>query len=79
MSARPSLSRQITALNGEIHVRRQELDKDVRAGRTTRAQADYVIESLEAIGDTLRWFQRVERIVKQRLFNGDDAPVGGCW
>ena len=79
MSARPTLSRQITALNGEIHVRRQQLDKDVRAGRTTRSQADYVLESLEAIGDTLRGLQDSSRIIKQRLFNDDEPPVGGCW
>lgn len=79
MSQRPSLSRQITALNDEIHVRRQELDKEVRAGRRSRSQADYVIQSLEAIGDTLRWLQTIEPVLKQRLFNDDGPPAGGCW
>ena len=79
MSGRPSLARQISALNAEILVRRVELERDVRAGRLSRSQADYTIESLEAIGDTLRWMQRVERTVKQRLFNDDKEPIGGCW
>ncbi|PZU43894.1 MAG: hypothetical protein DI566_13305 [Microbacterium sp.] len=79
MSDRPSLARQISALNAEIAERRVELERDVRAGRLSRSQADYTIESLEAIGDTLRELQKRSRMIRQRLFNDDQEPIGGCW
>lgn len=79
MSDGPSLSRQISALNAEILVRRVELERDVRAKRLSRAQADYTIESLEACVDTLKRLQAQARMIKQRLFNDDAPPAGGCW
>lgn len=73
------LVRQLTALNGEIAVRKRELEKDVRDGRMRQSEAEYVIASLEAIGGTLNWLLSIEPVLKQRLFNGDVAPAGGCW
>lgn len=79
MSAAPSLSQQIAALNGEIAVRKRELQKAVSDGRTRQSEADYVVASLEAIGDTLRRLDARRDQINQRTFNGDVAPVGGCW
>lgn len=75
MSDRPSLARQISALNAEILVRKKELEKEVRGGKR-QSVADFEIAQLEAIGDTLRWLQANERTIKQRLFN-DDRSTGG--
>lgn len=79
MSARPSLARQLCALNAEVLVRRKENEKEVRSGRKRQSVADFEIESLEAIVDTLRWLIAREATIKQRLFNDDRAPAGGCW
>ncbi|WP_020179824.1 hypothetical protein [Methylopila sp. M107] len=78
MSA-PSLYRQLTALNAEIEHRKRETESAVRAGRMKPSERAYIIESLEAAGDTFRWLLRVEPHLKQRLFNDDKPPVGGCW
>lgn len=74
-----SLARQISALNAEIGRRRQETEREIRAGRMTASQRDFVMESLEAGLDTLQWLHRIEPVVKQRLFNNDAPPAGGCW
>lgn len=66
-------------MNAELEIRRKELDESVRKGRTKPAEREFILESLEAIVDTLQWLARIEPILKQRLFNGDQAPVGGCW
>lgn len=79
MSERPTLRRQLSALQAEVALRRKELDEDVRRGRAKPSERDYVIESLEAAIGTLQWLQRVEPVIKQRLFNDDRAPAGGCW
>ncbi|WP_020179687.1 hypothetical protein [Methylopila sp. M107] len=79
MSAGPSLSRQISALNAEIEVRKRETELEVRAGRMKMSQRAYVIESLEAAADTLRFLERNRNHIAQRLWNGDVAPAGGCW
>lgn len=73
------LSRTISAWNAEIMVRRKETEKEVRAGRMRESQRDFIIASLEAGLDQLKWLEANEACVKQRLFSGDQPPVGGCW
>ncbi|RXF75040.1 hypothetical protein [Hansschlegelia zhihuaiae] len=79
MSDRPPLSRQISALQAEILVRRKELDEEVRRGRVKDSQRTFILQSLEAAVDTLKWLQAIEPTLKQRLWNNDQAPAGGCW
>ena len=79
MSETVPLSRQISALNAEILIRKGEHAAAIRRGTMRRSEADYAIESLEAAADTLRRLQARSRHINQRMFNDDVAPVGGCW
>ena len=79
MSDQIPLSRQISALQAELTIRRKEMDEEVRRGRMKESARQYTIESLEAAIGTLQRLQGRARIINQRTFNGDEAPVGGCW
>ncbi|WP_020185911.1 hypothetical protein [Methylopila sp. 73B] len=67
-----SLTRQITAMHGEITIRRRELLEEVRRGRAKEAQAAYAIESLEAVVETLKWLQQNETKIRAAC-----APTNG--
>lgn len=69
------LSRTISAWNAEIMLRRKEIEKEVRAGRMRESQREFIIASLEAGVDQLKWLEANESLIKQRLFNGDLPPA----
>jgi hypothetical protein len=75
VSGRPSLDRQIAGMHAEIKVRRDEL----RRSKARESEVAYTVETLEAVVATLRWLKAHEPLIRQRLFNGDLPPEGGCW
>lgn len=65
MTDRPSLGRQIAEVRAEIAMRGQVFARQVAARKMTQSEADYRIETMTAVLDTLLWCQRHADVIRR--------------
>lgn len=65
MTDRPSLGRQIAEVRAEIRMRRDVFARQVAARKMKQSEADYRIETMEAVLDTLLWCERHADVIRR--------------